>query len=291
MTDCQPVKRALVPACIAARARKGDRDDTGAALILALVFVVVAALSVGGLVTFAGNSLLDTAQLKVQRGIQYGADGATQIAIQAVRYRPDFFATGPENCLGSPVVSVKEGTTTHSFAVYCKGTAAPVLTLKGPTTGAKITVSGGTASVSTAALFAAGRTFVGYAIADQKGGIPATPVATIVSETNASHSAVISSAGATVTAEPKDTIVLVSVYQRFITFYTCKTSCTKTKLDNMMAGRTQTATTRTPNLEVVATVDFRDRTSLNGGACTTSASATCGTAVLVRQWVVKAAND
>ena len=274
-----------------ARSRNGRHDDSGAALILALVFVVVAALSVGGLVTFAGNSLLDTAQLKAQRDIQYGADSATQIALQAVRYRPDVFTTGPENCLGSPTVTVKEDTTTQNFAVYCKGTQAPVTTLAGPTGSATIAVVTGKAIVTTSALFAASRTFVGYAIADKKGGIPSAPVATIVSETNATHTVVLSTPAATVTPETADTITLVSVYQRFITFFTCKTSCTGTKLENMMTGHTQTPGTRTANLQVVATIDFRDKTSLNGDACNTTASSTCGTAILVKQWVVKQAND
>ncbi len=272
----------------AARAR--GRDDSGASLVLALVFVVVAALSVGGLVTFAGNSLLATAQLKVQRSIQYGADSATEIAVQAVRYRPAAFQTGPENCLGSPTVPIKEETTTYNFSVYCKGRRAPVSTLQGPAT-ATVAVVDAAAIVTTATFFSASRTFVGFAIQDKAGGIPTTPVATIVSETNTAHSAVISAAAASVTPESADTITLVSVYQRFITFYTCKTTCTKTKLLNMMSGHTQTPSTRTSNLQIVATIDFRDKTSLNGSACDTASSETCGTAILVTQWVVKSAND
>ena len=274
----------------AARSKLDRRDDSGASLILALVFVVVAALSVGGLLTFSGGSLLDTAQLKAQRGLEYGADGATEIALQAVRYRPAYFPTGPADCLGTPTVTVKEDTATFAFAVYCKGSHAPV-TLRGTVGGASITVRGGVATVTTTALFSKSRTFVGYAIEDAKGGIPTTPVATIVSETNTAHTAVLSTPASTVTPETGDTITLISVYQRFITFFTCRTSCTPTKLDDMMAGRTATPANRTPHLMIVATVDFRDRTALNGSACTTSSSATCGTAVRVRQWVVKSAND
>ena len=288
-------RRRLVETWLTARrsahARMARRDDSGASLILALVFVVVAALSVGGLVTFAGNSLLDTAQLKVERSLQYGANAATEIALQAVRYRPGDFGTGPENCLGSPTVKVKEETVTYAFAVYCKGTRAPVTTLKGPTHGATVTVANGTTTVTTSAFFAASRTFVGYAVADVDHAIPSTPVPTIVSETDTAHTAVLSAPGVGTRTTPTDTIVLVSVYQRFITFFTCKTSCTPTKLDSMMTGHTRTAGTRTGNLQLVATVDFRDKTSQNGGACTASASSTCGTAILIKQWVVKAAND
>ena len=274
----------------AARSKLGRRDDTGASLILALVFVVVAALSVGGLLTFSGGSLLDTAQLKAQRGLEYGADSATEIALQAVRYRPAYFPTGPADCLGTPTVTVKEDTATYAFAVYCKGSHAPV-TLRGAVNGASVTVTGGVATVTTQALFAGSRTFVGYAIEDAKGGIPTTPVATIVSETDTAHTAALSTPASTVTPETADTITLISVYQRFLTLFTCRTSCTPAKLEDMMAGRTATPANRTPHLMIVATVDFRDRTSLNGSACTTSSSATCGTAVRVRQWVVKAAND
>ena len=287
MTTLRTAASALLGA---ARSKLGRRDDTGASLILALVFVVVAALSVGGLLTFSGGALLDTAQLKAQRGLEYGADSATEIALQAVRYRPAYYPTGPADCLGTPTVTVKEDTATYVFAVYCKGSHAPT-TLRGAAGGASITVKGGVATVTTAALFAKSRTFVGYAIEDTKGGIPTTPVATIISETNKpTHHTVVLSTSA-VTPETADTITLISVYQRFITFFTCRSSCTPTKLSDMMAGRTATPGDRTPNLMIVATVDFRDRTSLNGSACTTSSSATCGTADSVRQWVVKSAND
>lgn len=293
MTASRPIGGAGKAVHAAARPSERVRDECGAALILALVFVVVAALSVGGLLTFAGGSLLDTAQLKAERGLEYGADSATEIALQAVRYRPAYYPTGPASCLGTPTVKVTEGTQ-YTFAVYCKGRLAPVATVRSPAPTASIAVVAGEVVVTTANLFSGSvttRTFVGSVIRDTKGGIPTTPVVTIVSETNSVHTVVLSAAPSTVHQETTDTITLVSVYQRFITFFTCRTSCTKTKLLDMMAGRTSTPSMRTPNLVVLAEVGFRDKTALNGESCNTTATVTCGTAILVKQWVVKAAND
>jgi hypothetical protein len=61
------------------------RDETGAILLLALVFSVVIALILLALVTLAGNDLLNTTNLKSQRNVEYAADGATTAAVQAVR--------------------------------------------------------------------------------------------------------------------------------------------------------------------------------------------------------------
>jgi len=62
-----------------------SRDDAGAVLILALVFIIVIAVVVLALVNLSGNDLLNTSNLKKQRSLEYAADGATTAAVQAVR--------------------------------------------------------------------------------------------------------------------------------------------------------------------------------------------------------------
>jgi Tfp pilus assembly protein PilX len=64
---------------------RDSRDDAGAVLILALVFIIVIAVVLLALVTLSGNDLLNTSNLKAQRSLEYAADGATTAAVQAVR--------------------------------------------------------------------------------------------------------------------------------------------------------------------------------------------------------------
>ena len=71
------------------RGRQGPRQETresGAALILALVFLVAISLTVVALVSMAGTAMLTTANLTSQSSLEYAADGATDAAVQWVRY-------------------------------------------------------------------------------------------------------------------------------------------------------------------------------------------------------------
>jgi len=60
-------------------------DESGAILILAVVFITAIALILLALVSMSGNDLLNTSNLKTQRSLEYAADGATTAAVQAVR--------------------------------------------------------------------------------------------------------------------------------------------------------------------------------------------------------------
>jgi hypothetical protein len=60
-------------------------DDSGAVLVLALIFVTVVALIGGALVGFAGNSLAQTSSLDKDRTQSYAAEAAIQVAIQQLR--------------------------------------------------------------------------------------------------------------------------------------------------------------------------------------------------------------
>jgi hypothetical protein len=64
---------------------KYSQDEAGSVLILALVFAFVMAIVLMGLLNLSGNDLLNTSNLKAQRGLEYAADGATTAAVQSVR--------------------------------------------------------------------------------------------------------------------------------------------------------------------------------------------------------------
>ncbi len=73
--------------------RVQDRDDrtsgeTGAALVLALVFMVVVGMLVGAMAAWTGNSLQNAANFQSARSQNYALYGATQTAIQNIRYNP-----------------------------------------------------------------------------------------------------------------------------------------------------------------------------------------------------------
>lgn len=255
-----------------------ERDETGAALILALVFVVVGALSLLGLVTFTGSALINSAQLQTQRNLEYAADGATDIAVQAVRYRPSAFtASPPQACLGAASVTL-DG---HPFSVYCHGYITDI-PIGGTPTGS--TTSGST-QVRTVALFSIGTTFIGYEISDVSGAIPTTPPTFVLSQTHANGTAILS-ASATET-EAHDTFILNPTIQRTVTFYTC--SAAEAPLCAASTAGAQS------HAEVVATVGFSDVSATGSSACATTsaekASTTCGTAMVVKKWVFRSATQ
>ena len=67
--------------------RDRSNDETGAVLILALVFVVIIAFMLVALVDLTGNDLLNTLNLHKERSVEYAADGSVDSAIEVVRYQ------------------------------------------------------------------------------------------------------------------------------------------------------------------------------------------------------------
>ena len=63
-------------------------DESGAVLILALVFVFVVSLIVLGITEWAGNDLRNTANFAAERSASYATGGATQTAISTVGATP-----------------------------------------------------------------------------------------------------------------------------------------------------------------------------------------------------------
>lgn len=92
------------------------RDEAGATLILALLFMVVIGLIVGGLASWTSNSLTDTLSFAQTRSSQYALSSASQVAIQSIRYTA---------LLGtSPPAAPSPQTLNASPPTYCWGTSA-----------------------------------------------------------------------------------------------------------------------------------------------------------------------
>jgi len=101
------------------------RDETGAALILVLVFLLVGGLVVGALLNAVGNDLTNTSNFASARSLQYDASSATDLAIQSIRYSPlvspgqTLNASPPAPCWGSGANSQYTGLDGNQIAVWC----------------------------------------------------------------------------------------------------------------------------------------------------------------------------
>lgn len=110
---------------------RNSRDESGAVLILALIFVIIVTLSIFGLITFGGTGILNSTNLKGQRSLEFAADGATSAAIQAVRYSNYTFSqTGIEDCLPdgailNPTSINTQSMTINGIAMWVDCTATP----------------------------------------------------------------------------------------------------------------------------------------------------------------------
>jgi type II secretory pathway pseudopilin PulG len=102
--------------------RSSPCGESGATLVLALVFVLVISLVLMAIVTLSGTNLIDTAQLQNARSLEYAADGGVDAAIQAVRYQPSpITACSPTT--GFPLPATINGVT--NIVVFCEE-AAPL---------------------------------------------------------------------------------------------------------------------------------------------------------------------
>jgi hypothetical protein len=65
-----------------------ETDESGAVLILALVYIVAVGLIVTALATWATNDLNNTTKFSGVNTLQNAASGAVDVAIQSIRYHP-----------------------------------------------------------------------------------------------------------------------------------------------------------------------------------------------------------
>ena len=98
------------------------RDDDGAVLILALIFLIVVGLVITAIITWAGNSLTATGDFQTERNTEYGATAAVNLAVQTTRTT---FDTGsPSPFLNNPTPELcatysNPGGGSTSVHVYC----------------------------------------------------------------------------------------------------------------------------------------------------------------------------
>jgi hypothetical protein len=103
-----------------------DVDDSGAILILALVFMLVSSLTIYAILDFAGNSLLDSQAFRNATGLDYAVSSAVQIEAQNLRYNYEAATNSAETCtpsnttvtVGSTQVPVYQSNN-ESVVVYC----------------------------------------------------------------------------------------------------------------------------------------------------------------------------
>jgi Tfp pilus assembly protein PilX len=93
------------------------RGDDGAVLVLALIFMIVIALVLVGVVTLSGNALVNTSNLLNQQSLEYRSQGAMQVAIQTVRYSNTNFANSSSCFLSATGIQV--GTNSPPVYVDC----------------------------------------------------------------------------------------------------------------------------------------------------------------------------
>jgi Tfp pilus assembly protein PilX len=94
-----------------------SRED-GAVLVLALVFMIVIALVLLGVVTLSGNDLLNTSNLLNQQSLEYRSSGAMRVAIQTVRYTNTTFPSPPGSCFSS-ATGIRVGQNSPPVYVDC----------------------------------------------------------------------------------------------------------------------------------------------------------------------------
>lgn len=103
------------------------RDESGATLILALIFVIVSAIIVLSLLNLNSNDIVSSGTLRNERSVEYAADGATDAAIQGVRYAYLGINASPAPCLYDPSTQALFNNMTlngTTIAVECSGEAS-----------------------------------------------------------------------------------------------------------------------------------------------------------------------
>ena len=105
-------------------AARRDRDESGAILILALIFMVAIGLIVGGLASWTANDLKNGLNFQSARNAQYALSSTSQVAIQNIRYTPllgvgeTLNASPPSYCWGTGPLS-ELTVQNYQVAVWC----------------------------------------------------------------------------------------------------------------------------------------------------------------------------
>lgn len=108
------------------------RDESGAVLILALVFLVVISVIVGALTEWTTNDLANSANFTTTQNVSNAASNAVNLAIQNIRYHPQLYtsvnntttdltlnSSPPSYCWGSGPSSQYIDPNSNNMNVYC----------------------------------------------------------------------------------------------------------------------------------------------------------------------------
>jgi hypothetical protein len=92
------------------RLQNSRQNDEGVALILAVVLLAVAGLVFIALGRSAASNIMDTSSLQGQGSLEYAASGATDLAVQTVRYSGNTFSPNVlQACLPGPATVTING--------------------------------------------------------------------------------------------------------------------------------------------------------------------------------------
>jgi hypothetical protein len=233
------------------------RDETGAVLVLALVFLLVAGGVIGSLVTWSSNDLLNTSNLQGGRSLAYSAGGATDVAIQSARYNsPDSLTT-----------ALTAGQTGITQLTDGNGLNAPI------SSGDQVIIgSGTTAEIVTATAPAAiNATTVSVASFTSQYAEPANTL--IYDDACGGVSPSVTIGGNTISVWCGLVWTPQSASTRVETFSACPTS--------------ESASTCTADPYVQAVVTFDDYPSPIGVATSSACTTTCGAGMTINSWVVQ----
>ena len=78
------------------------RDDAGAIIVLALIYILIVSLTVGALITWVMNDLRNTTNFQNSSSLRYAVTSATDAAIQSIRDVP-IPSTTPTQGVATPV--------------------------------------------------------------------------------------------------------------------------------------------------------------------------------------------
>jgi Tfp pilus assembly protein PilX len=95
-------------------------DESGAALVLALVFIVAVALTLVALLNLTGSDLLNSSNLRSERILEYAADSATTAAVQQVRFSGNPYTTSG-SCMPTGMVIQDSQVPARTLVVDCSG--------------------------------------------------------------------------------------------------------------------------------------------------------------------------
>ncbi len=117
------------------RDREKAEDESGAILILALVYLVAVSLILAALAGWTTNDLKNTSNFAAARSLQYAATSVTETAIQSVRYAPLLWidqtvqtlnASPPSYCWGNGSSNSELVVDSNDMTTWCSTVWTPI---------------------------------------------------------------------------------------------------------------------------------------------------------------------